>query len=368
MFDHKAAKAYENRLNLAWTRYTEASASLLHDIPPSRGKGTIVYLPVMGYVVDYIERQHGSTRSIDNAVSNLRVYCTRESIPWLTDAEAYTLKRGIDMLKLEDLTPVRQAAPFTRELLLKMVSLMDLSVDEQLMQAAMAFIGHDAILRGGELFGGIDDNKNIDRRLRVRNFEWSVSRMSVIITLVRTKTERWGSGARVELVDPGNDTICGISLLRRWFTRKNLWKQPDAFAFPQFIHKRKGASTTARMNPTHCYSKDMLLAALRGHLVTLGLNPFHYRGHSFRSGGATDLFDQGVPLATIMEFGRWRDPASCLRYYRRGAAIAREVAHAFVRGDDDPAAATHHKRSKHSTKGKEVATAGVRSAKPRTHR
>ena len=213
-----------------------------------------------------------------------------------------------------------------------------------------------------------DADKRMDHRLRVRNFEWSVSRRSVVIALVRTKTERWGAGAKVELVDPGNYTIGGISLLRRWFTRKNLWRQPDAFAFPQFIHKRKGATTTARMNPKRNYSKDMLLAALRGHLVTLGLNPRDYRGHSFRSGGATDLFDQGVPLATIMEFGRWRDPASCLRYYRRGAAIAREVAHAFVRGDDDPPVATPHKRYKHSSKGNNVSPAAVRSAKPHTRR
>jgi hypothetical protein len=94
------------------------------------------------------------------------------------------------LLKLEDFAPARQAALFTRGLLLKIVSLMDLSVDEQLMQAAMARIGHDAILRGGELFGVFDADKRIDRRLRVRNFEWSVSRMSVVITLVRTKTER----------------------------------------------------------------------------------------------------------------------------------------------------------------------------------
>ena len=35
--------------------------------------------------------------------------------------------------------------------------------------------------------------------------------------------------------------------------------------------------------------------------------------------------------STIVEFGRWRDPAACLRYYRRSAVLAREVADAFAK-------------------------------------
>ena len=298
--EQKHVIAYNHRVELAFARYLESCATLQHTLPATHGAGTIAYLPVCAYAVGYIARQKGSTRSLDIAISNLRVYCTRENIPWLDASDAYLLRRSLDLLKLEDFTPGRQAEPFTRELLLKIVSLMDLKDDEQLMQATLAFVGHDAFLRGGELFGAKDLDISKDRRLRVRNFRWSVSRRSVILRLVRTKTAREGCGADVELVDPGHHIICGVSLLRKWFSRRNLWNQPDAFVFPQFIHRRRGTSTTAHANTKNSYSKDMFIKALRVHLVTLGLDPLEYRGHSLRSGAATDAFNMNVPLATIM--------------------------------------------------------------------
>ena len=49
--------------------------------------------------------------------------------------------------------------------------------------------------------------------------------------------------------------------------------------------------------------------------------------------GATDLFDAGVSLVAIMEFGRWKTAEACLRYYRRSTHLASRVARAFVSSD-----------------------------------
>jgi len=43
---------------------------------------------------------------------------------------------------------------------------------------------------------------------------------------------------------------------------------------------------------------------LRQRLHCLGFNPLEFSGHGFRAGGATDLFEAGVSLVAIMEFGR----------------------------------------------------------------
>ena len=64
-----------------------------------------------------------------------------------------------------------------------------------------------------------------------------------------------------------------------------------------------------------------------------GFNPLEFSGHGFRAGGATDLFEAGVSLVAIMEFGRWKTAEACLRYYRKSAHLASRVARAFVSSD-----------------------------------
>ncbi len=67
-----------------------------------------------------------------------------------------------------------------------------------------------------------------------------------------------------------------------------------------------------------------------------------YSGHSFRAGGATDLFSSGyMSHAEIMDMGRWKSLAAALIYFRAGAAAARKGAQVFGR-----AAAKHQVRAR----------------------
>jgi hypothetical protein len=57
-----------------------------------------------------------------------------------------------------------------------------------------------------------------------------------------------------------------------------------------------------------------------------------YSGHSFRAGGATDLFDAGVDLVLVRKFGRWKTAQSALCYYRSSSRVSAVATRAFARG------------------------------------
>ena len=57
-----------------------------------------------------------------------------------------------------------------------------------------------------------------------------------------------------------------------------------------------------------------------------------YAGHSFRSGGACDLYAANVPVEAIMKMGRWQSSAALL-YLRCEEVTALKIAHAFHMSD-----------------------------------
>jgi hypothetical protein len=66
-------------------------------------------------------------------------------------------------------------------------------------------------------------------------------------------------------------------------------------------------------------------------LTSLNLDSSNYSLHSFRAGGATDLFKVGVPYPKIQKYGRWKSDAA-LVYYRDEIEIAASAAVAFGNG------------------------------------
>jgi integrase len=153
--------------------------------------------------------------------------------------------------------------------------------------------------------------------------------MSVKILLMRTKTHRSGNAIEVELVDPGEGNICAVSLLRQWFDRLGLWRQPESPAFPSVNKSRNGGGGETVRRDKH-FSRRTWSDRVKKILTAAGLEPRLYSDHGFRAGGATDLFDAGMTLTEVMEFGRWKTAKSCLRYYRRGYGLANKVAAAFI--------------------------------------
>jgi hypothetical protein len=77
-------------------------------------------------------------------------------------------------------------------------------------------------------------------------------------------------------------------------------------------------------------SRRTFVAALRYDLAQLGMDPRRYCGHSFRAGGATDLFSSGLMThAEVMTMGRWKTLAAALIYFRADLSAALKSARVF---------------------------------------
>jgi hypothetical protein len=63
-------------------------------------------------------------------------------------------------------------------------------------------------------------------------------------------------------------------------------------------------------------------------LVALAELDGDFAGHSFRSGGACDLYASNVPIEAIMRMGRWKSQAALL-YLRCETVTALKIASAL---------------------------------------
>lgn len=102
----------------------------------------------------------------------------------------------------------------------------------------------------------------------------------------------------------------------RLFETFNFWTNPNAILFP------------SRVQPNSVLSHS----SFRRHLKTLcslaGLDSSLYSGHSLRAGGATDLFNAGVPYQFIKLFGRWQSDTALI-YYRDRVEMVNATAAGF---------------------------------------
>ena len=127
---------------------------------------------------------------------------------------------------------------------------------------------------------------------------WQWDKRGFSLLLRRTKTCRTGAGVRVAYcVDESKVRLSAVMLLRRWFDRRELWNRPGSLLFPGF--KKEGGEFLEDDKQRDC--KATWVAYLRSVLGPMGLSVNEYAGHSLRAGRATDLFNSGMVLASIMK-------------------------------------------------------------------
>lgn len=203
---------------------------------------------------------------------------------------------------LDDI-PSSQKAPLTQAILAKLTPLLSSSLKDTLLDSLL-WMGHDGLLRLGELLGG----------LRASDVVWGPRLRSFHLRLWRDKTHRSGPSILVPFhTRPGP---CAVKSLRILFERSNLWKKPTGLLFP------------SPRSPAQTISKSSLRLRIKSLVSLGGLDSTAYSGHSLRAGGATDLFVLRVPYAIIKRMGRWRSDA-CLLYYRDNEDVAHTVASSF---------------------------------------
>jgi integrase len=103
-------------------------------------------------------------------------------------------------------------------------------------------------------------------------------------------------------------------------------KNPKSLLFPSPHKKPDGLETT--------YSTGWFRRQVKIAMTSIGHDPDYYSGHSFRAGGATELFAIGLPYEQIKKFGRWKSDAALI-YYRDQDHIEEAVAKAFSRAQKE---------------------------------
>lgn len=170
----------------------------------------------------------------------------------------------------------------------------------------MGLVAHAALLRGSEACA-----------LRVGDVQWDAADATACTLIIhKSKANKTGPAEQVHLAElaPG-----AIATLRQYM---RLHTPADAAArlFP----------CPGQPNPYKAYAVNHFRADFRKLLEYAGYPAQHYSSHSFRSGGATDLWHAGCRDHAIRLHGRWRSDTFWIYIRDNPRAQREEVAKAFA--------------------------------------
>lgn len=183
----------------------------------------------------------------------------------------------------------RPRRPVTLALLFQLRALLDLSSFQARRSWAMCLFA---------FFGCLRISEYASSRLRLRHVKVVKirGRYSVRLTIAFSKTQLLPT--QVYLAER-SDALCPV---RAWLAYR-LSLSPASSAdgdLPAFqLHPEDGAPVSI-----HAFGRFLKLVADRLHL-----DPASFSGHSFRRGGATALYQAGVPESQIKAHGRWKSDA-----------------------------------------------------------
>jgi hypothetical protein len=232
-----------------------------------------------------------------------------QGVKWLEESEEYKLKLIVAELKYRDVRGVVRKHPLKLEHLLHIMQKVDIKKEKELYGMTLLYLGHDGLLRVGELASG----------LTTADVSWGVDRKSFTLHLKRSKANRKDGAEFVTYADRSGWNA--VRLMRMYYDKFDLWHQHNIQLFPKIDSK-------GRLQYRHSLSKDWVRRYVKRCVVLIGLDPKDFSGHSLRAGGATDLFIAKVPYPIIKKFGRWKSDAALI-YYRDEEDLAALVSNAF---------------------------------------
>ena len=234
---------------------------------------------------------------------------TARGLPWLDALGSHRLAQLVKLLRYNDASESQRNSALRLGHILDIVASLDLSKPADLLKSTLLMVGHDALLRGGELTSGI----------RARHITWWPRTEGFSLFLRRTKTVRAGPGVHIQVADVASPHS-STKLLWRWWRLRGLDRAPDAFVFPAIVRGRIVASQAA--------STAQLRHIIKELVATIGLDATKFSAHSLRAGGATDLFAANVPYPIIKKMGRWVSEAAML-YFRSDDEVWAAVGAAY---------------------------------------
>ena len=218
-------------------------------------------------------------------------------------------------MRFDDHSQGNKKRPLLMSMLSVMIRKFNLNSPPLLQLATTLMVAHNGLLRGGEVWSG----------LIVADILWHTDGRGFGLQLGRTKTNRTGGPVVITLRSNSSTALSAVNMMRIWFDKRKLWEQHRRRLFPGFS-KGKGGMEEDREEGG---SKVAWIEFMREQLREMGWDEMEFAGHSLRAGGATDLFNSNIPLATIMKIGRWESVQAAMMYFRDDMVIAQEAAEAF---------------------------------------
>lgn len=274
----------------------------------------VTFTKVGLYLVQYCHIFGNTTRSIPSLLSNLKRSNRAHGFMWLNEIDKARLDDVIAGLKKYDRSVPARKLPMTHSVLADVQRAAEMSKLAHYQHITMARVAKDALLRGGELV-----------KLRRCDVLWSEDKQRVKLRIVLSKANKVGAPEYVTITDYGSTS--GVAFLREYFRLMGFITAGDPSVLPLWpvvtLDGKAFLSTPM--------SKLKFVALARNLLAKAGYKAKSYSGHSYRSGGATDLWDSHRcrPL-TIKLHGRWKSDAYCLYIRDNPDRTADEVAQAMT--------------------------------------
>lgn len=248
------------------------------------------------YMVQYVKCFGNRASNLPGILSALKRYSLERGHPWLSDLDLYfitDLRRGLG--KLDRRAP-RRKRPITARILAAMRGYVGPAASLYDFQGlVMAHLAHDALLRGIELVS-----------LYVSDVQWGPDRQTAMLRIRRSKMNKLGEDELVTLPCYAGP-YSGLAYLRSYWYCLDLdaLANQDVPLFP-LLAPAAIPSQVVFASTSLPHRKAQFVSWCRRLLEALGFSPEDYSGHSFRSGGATDLWEGGAPPLVIQLHGRWK--------------------------------------------------------------
>lgn len=276
----------------------------------------VTYVSIGLFLIQYCRRFGHTSRSIPVILAHLRRANRTHSDEWLDSDSEHRLRDLITSLRKHDQSPPARKLPITHDVMDKIQAAGDTRDPRHFQHVCMSRLARDALLRGKELL-----------KLRIGEIRWNAERSKATIIIHHSKANKDGPPECIIICDYGASSA--VAYLREYFRimgfdqappGRPLWPTVAASGAPQWhrsITKAEFVSTARRL------------------LAKAGLPAMRFAGHSYRSGGATDLWESSRcrPL-TIKLHGRWRSDAYRLYIRDNPHKTAEEVANAMAFFDE----------------------------------
>ena len=180
--------------------------------------------------------------------------------------------------------------PITPHILRKIKARLSDGFEDILIWAAMC-LGFFGFLRAGEFTVDKKFDPAANLSCNDINIDSHTHPSLIRVRIKRSKTDQFGSGAYIFLSRTSAD-LCPVTALLSYLSVRPT--NPG----PLFIYQDGS-----------CLSKVKLVQALNQALLSVGIDPTFYKGHSFRIGAATTAAAMGIEDSLIQRMGRWTSNA-----------------------------------------------------------